>query len=500
VAELRSQVHENEKMSEQIKEAALKLRARAMAAEERCLCLEKELSNGNASSGVSTSTAPPIISHDTAHLLSTHVKSIREEYNAFRSNVHTITDSFMQHEFGSFGQQLLSFVQRREEMLNQNKDKNKDRNKNKNKNKDKDKNKKTRKTPSKLQKNRNTPSKLHKNKNTPSTPSRHEVLSCASPSSLRAISTIAQQAGNALLTKNNLDTSKLRQKLHDAKVTMQQLKETNLQSKKEHQDEIVPLKQLIRVLRLQIDEHKDAQTKIQLNRAATTTPTREVEWHHHRHQMDAAQVRAAYQEDLLAQSKEINDIIDTVRLMKSKSDSTTSRALTNSDKSTKSTKSTNSKGSGSTMAKQMVVWNGMLEQQNIALEKQLVAVQGELVASRQSLTRSNAETSRIKQLSEHKDVQLKKLEREMTRKKRRATSNLTKRGRRGGPAATLQKENIGAQWTAASVIADLEIRQSMAAQIQMLEQEKTALRRELESQGLVIHNLTHYQDGSGDEL
>jgi hypothetical protein len=50
------------------------------------------------------------------------------------------------------------------------------------------------------------------------------------------------------------------------------------------------------------------------------------------------------------------------------------------------------------------------------------------------------------------------------------------------------------------VIADLEIRQSMAAQIQMLEQEKTALRRELESQGLVIHNLTHYQDGSGDEL
>ena len=49
-------------------------------------------------------------------------------------------------------------------------------------------------------------------------------------------------------------------------------------------------------------------------------------------------------------------------------------------------------------------------------------------------------------------------------------------------------------------VADSELRDSMMEQIESLESEKFALQREVKSQGLIIHNLTKYQDMEGDEF
>ena len=51
-----------------------------------------------------------------------------------------------------------------------------------------------------------------------------------------------------------------------------------------------------------------------------------------------------------------------------------------------------------------------------------------------------------------------------------------------------------------SSVADSELRDSMMEQIESLESEKFALQREVKSQGLIIHNLTKYQDMEGDEF
>jgi len=204
------------------------------------------------------------------------------------------------------------------------------------------------------------------------------------------------------------------------------------------------------------------------------------------HLVDTSAVRAAYQKDLLVQSEEISAIIDTVRSMM--------RGSSGSGGG-----SGGSGGGGSDtggVTKQMVVWNGMLEKQNIMLEKQLVLSHGELAALRQSLTRSNAAAQNFQNKFDLVKQQFKKSE----------------KGRKNEIKKRLKLRTVLAAGTGASVVdpgvsimeltsvADSELRDSMMEQIESLESEKFALQREVKSQGLIIHNLTKYQDMEGDEF
>ena len=202
--------------------------------------------------------------------------------------------------------------------------------------------------------------------------------------------------------------------------------------------------------------------------------------------VDTSAVRAAYQKDLLVQSEEISTIIDTVRSMMRGSSGSGGGG---------------GGGGGSDTGgvnKQMVVWNGMLEKQNIMLEKQLVLSHGELAALRQSLTRSNAAAQNFQNKFDLANQQLKKSEkgRKNEIKKRLKLRTVLATGTGALPSVV----DPGVSIMELSSVADSELRDSMMEQIELLESEKFALQREVKSLGLIIHNLTKYQDMEGDEF
>ena len=140
----------------------------------------------------------------------------------------------------------------------------------------------------------------------------------------------------------------------------------------------------------------------------------------------------------------------------------------------------------------MVVWNGMLEKQNITLEKQLVASHGELAALRQSLTRSNAEAQQYQRMSHETTQQLQWME-----KKRKHNPDDNDND---NDSLIINDVDVSSSAISLMNVADEEIRSSMTKQIELLEAEKVSLTRELKSQAMVIHNLTNYQDNEGDEF
>ena len=150
----------------------------------------------------------------------------------------------------------------------------------------------------------------------------------------------------------------------------------------------------------------------------------------------------------------------------------------------------------------MVVWNGMLEKQNITLEKQLVASHGELAALRQSLTRSNAEAQQYQRMSHETTQQLQWMEKKRLKRLKRDKKRKHNPDDNDNDNDSLIINDVDVSSSAISLmnVADEEIRSSMTKQIELLEAEKVSLTRELKSQAMVIHNLTNYQDNEGDEF
>jgi hypothetical protein len=511
VTKLRNQVHENEKISEKIKEATLSLRARAMQAEEKCRSLEIQLSNvGNmqtnllsipitnisnttntAHNNTTTDNIDTISTNTTTtdnnsnnnttaktYALSARIQSVRIEYEELKKDVKQTTTLYIQNAISSFRQQFKKHMEKakiKEELALV----------------------LVKRSPFDIKKR----SRKKRKKN--DTPSRKETLNTTlhSPSLKKNAAAIAHQVGDALLSNNRITmiNKRTEQKLKESEKKIKELIQTNQKILNQHVKEIEPLRELIKVLRSQIEDNnvtnikrdnvvemlKQQQQEGLPTNILGTLPVSKSGVHlpppgtpeglfHYRHHVEASKVRAAYQEDLLAQSKEIDDIIETVRIIKE------NRSLANASSDNTPIKKNNRNND---ITKRIVEWNGMLEEQNINLEKQLVSSQGELAALRQSLVRSNAEISRLTLVSENANDRLRELENKGQRKMRRRIRN-------GGKKKLLHDASL----------AETELRESLTQQIQLLEKEKTILKRELESQSLVIHNLTQYQDTPGDEF
>ena len=525
--ELRQRCEENEQMSEQIREAAYQLKRRATNAEEKCKQLAEKLSTitdhnvrtfydeDNATlqptdtplmtpAGLTTTTTRGTAATATATILASQIKSVRSDHIQLRQDVMNELNDCMKQIQKNTTEKCAAFVHTRkvlEELARH-----------------------TIGTmvvhaatakASPLRKRRGmTPTKTRAKKNrdgssggTTTTPGSgrrirgREILS-SSASSKSAAELVAQKVSEALLSTSKGKEIELRQKL-------KKMEKRERNTSKEHQEQIEPLKHLVAVLRAQLDTANDLHTKqdqetIDLKEKLVGLQQQQQQLHHLQYVrppisvnqsvganprtpynpkgevslVNAVDVREAYQEDLLSQSKEIASIIDAVRTMKMTRFSAGSGS--------------NSNGNTAAATHQMVVWNGMLEKQNITLEKELVASQGELVAVRQSLTRSNAEALRLQTIAEEANHTVTTLRKRAARLKKKTSRN----GGGSGGSSSSQPTLVERQMT----IADTELRASMSRQIELLEAEKASLTRELKTQTMIVHNLTQYQDMDGDEF
>jgi hypothetical protein len=190
-----------------------------------------------------------------------------------------------------------------------------------------------------------------------------------------------------------------------------------------------------------------------------------------------SEVRSAYQRDLLDQSREIDEILQTVRSLSELASRKKMRA--------RNQRMGAGRGGGGGPSSEIVAWNGALEKQNMALETHLVTAQGELKATRMALQRSTDEVARLR-------AQLKKTEQGAAGRRRRK-----KRRVAGGPGGVAPRTSRWdrQQMRQTTFRADAKAREAQAVQIELLEKERDALQRELRSQQLLVHRLTSYQDG-----
>ena len=186
--------------------------------------------------------------------------------------------------------------------------------------------------------------------------------------------------------------------------------------------------------------------------------------------------RAAFEREFTEQSQEIEEILNTVQLVRKK-------LLASEEEPPPLPTSTRGHIPGEREKKlvtnEMFKWNKTLEKQNISLERQLVVSHGELAATKQALERATAENHRLRVLATEAE-RLREKRALRHQHSRRAITNDTKKGR---------KKLLGIE-----ADADAAIREAQAVQIELLERETDALKSELLQQRLLVHRLTSYQD------